>query len=133
MGELAKLLFEFNKLEFINTLVNLYAVKELVCLALNICLLFELFIAYWFGVPKNYRLQGAASICLSMSVAIAYTANPFDLVPDFIPIVGYLDDFKVCLMVAQTWNGEIVLYKQWRLENVKHDAADEQLKSKLKI
>jgi hypothetical protein len=37
-----------------------------------------------------------------LAVLIPYLAMPFDLVPDFIPIVGHIDD---ALLVRELWPG----------------------------
>ncbi len=47
------------------------------------------------------------------SIAIAYALSPIDLIPDFIPIIGYLDDliilpilvfFTIKLIPKDVWN-----------------------------
>ena len=43
------------------------------------------------------RLPRAAKIALV--AAVAYLLNPFDLIPDFIPFIGYLDDAFVVAVV----------------------------------
>jgi uncharacterized membrane protein YkvA (DUF1232 family) len=56
-----------------------------------------------------------------------YLAMPFDLIPDFIPVVGYLDDLLLLLLVASLLRRAIprpVIEENVRaLENNRGDAA----------
>lgn len=36
---------------------------------------------------------------IALAAAAVYLANPFDLIPDFLPLVGYLDDVLVATIV----------------------------------
>ncbi len=36
---------------------------------------------------------------IALAAAAVYLANPFDLIPDFLPLVGYLDDVVVATIV----------------------------------
>ncbi|MEH6765525.1 MAG: YkvA family protein [Aequorivita antarctica] len=56
----------------------------------------------------------------SIVVALLYVFNPFDLVPDFIPGIGYIDDLAV-LSISMGWiETDLHKYLDWRLaENEK--------------
>ncbi len=66
----------------------------------QILLLYDMLKAWWrkeFDVPW----KTAAAI----TAALLYFINPFDIVPDFLPVVGYLDDVVVvgaCLKLIQS-------------------------------
>lgn len=51
----------------------------------------------------------------SIVVALLYVLNPFDLIPDFIPGVGYIDDLAV-LSISMGWiETDLHKYLDWRL------------------
>ncbi len=50
---------------------------------------------------------------LFVIAAIVYFVNPFDIVPDFIPGSGYLDDATVIGFVLKSIKRDIVLFLQW--------------------
>ncbi len=51
----------------------------------------------------------------SIVVALLYVLNPFDLVPDFIPGIGYIDDLAV-LSISMGWiETDLHKYLDWRL------------------
>ena len=60
-------------------------------------------------VPARYKA--------GLGLLAAYLALPFDLVPDFIPVVGYLDD-ALLVMLTLRWVvrgvGRTVLREHWR-------------------
>jgi len=45
--------------------------------------------------------------------AILYFLNPFDAVPDAIPVIGYVDDVGVVAWVLKTLKGEIEKFRVW--------------------
>lgn len=51
----------------------------------------------------------------SIAVALLYVFNPFDLVPDFIPGIGYIDDLAI-LSISMGWiETDLHKYLDWRL------------------
>lgn len=54
---------------------------------------------------------------VALGAVALYLANPVDLLPDFIPFVGYLDDALVVLLVVDGLLNHLdrdVLLKHWR-------------------
>ena len=66
----------------------------------------------------DYREVDTKNIVL-MVAALVYFVTPIDLVPDFIPITGLLDDFTVVLLVYNKLQEEIDHFIVWEsgLEN----------------
>jgi uncharacterized membrane protein YkvA (DUF1232 family) len=65
---------------------------------------------YWSGAYRNIPYGSIASIVFTL----IYVLNPFDLVPDMLPLIGQLDDVAVLgaglLLVEQDLNK----YKAWK-------------------
>lgn len=55
---------------------------------------------------------------LLLVAAIVYFVTPIDLIPDFIPITGLLDDFTVVLWVYGKLQEEIDNYLEWENEQL---------------
>jgi uncharacterized membrane protein YkvA (DUF1232 family) len=45
--------------------------------------------------------------------AILYFLNPFDAIPDIIPVLGYVDDVAVVGWVVKTFKDEIEKFRLW--------------------
>ena len=51
------------------------------------------------------------------AAALLYVANPIDLIPDYIPGVGYVDDAAVVRVCLSLIGQDLATYKAWRKRN----------------
>ena len=49
--------------------------------------------------------------------ALLYVLNPIDLIPDFIPVVGYIDDALVVAACLAMVEQDLQNYKDWKKKN----------------
>ncbi len=73
-------------------------------------LLLGLCAAWWRG---EYRALGRQAL-LSVVAALLYFLAPLDMVPDWLPGAGLLDDLAVLAWVMRTWAAELDAYRAWR-------------------
>ena len=71
---------------------------------------------------KNYPETPWKTLA-AMIFAVLYIINPLDLVPDFIPFVGYLDDFTVFGFIFKLINTDLESYEEWKQEQAETDTA----------
>ncbi len=65
---------------------------------------------YWAGVYRQIPYGSIASIVFTL----IYVFNPFDMMPDMLPIIGQLDDVAVmgaCLILVEQ---DLHKYKDWK-------------------
>ncbi len=73
-------------------------------------LLIEVVKDYWTGKYRKLPWGTVAAIVFTL----IYVLNPFDLVPDVLPIIGEVDDAAVlaaCLFLVER---DLLAYKQWK-------------------
>ena len=75
-------------------------------------LLFNLLRDYASG---NYR-EVPFNVVAAIGGALLYVLSPLDLIPDFIPIVGYLDDAAVIAFCLNLIEKDLISYKVWKAE-----------------
>ena len=80
----------------------------------NFKLLWSLLKDYWNG---DYKAPWM--LIASVGFAVAYLISPVDVIPDFIPFVGYVDDASVFALVMAGFQSDIAEYKQWLEEKGK--------------
>ena len=79
----------------------------------NFKVLWSLLKDYYNGTYRNVPWKFIAAI----GFAVAYLISPIDVIPDFIPLVGYVDDAAVFGLVVKSFMSEIEEYKTWKKNN----------------
>lgn len=65
--------------------------------------------AYALGTYRKIPWKAIVSVV----AALLYFVMPLDAIPDFIPVIGYLDDAAVVAYVMRMLHGEITTFKAW--------------------
>ncbi|MFN8281726.1 MAG: YkvA family protein [Chitinophagales bacterium] len=63
----------------------------------------------------DYKNISTKSI-IAVVAALIYFVNPLDLIPDFIPIIGQIDDIFILGYLVKTLNKEIERFMAWEKE-----------------
>lgn len=82
----------------------------------NFKLLWSLLKDNWNGSYK----RAPWNLIAAVGFAVAYLISPIDVIPDFIPFLGYLDDASVFALVMAGFQSDINEYKRW-LANGRQD------------
>ncbi len=67
-------------------------------------------------VKKEYTAIPWKSI-LYIIASVLYFVNPLDVIPDFIPLTGLLDDITILTFVINSVKGDIEEFKKWEISN----------------
>lgn len=74
-----------------------------------------------FGMLKDYRKGVYNKVpwftIATIAFALLYILNPLDIVPDFIPGFGYIDDLAVLTFGLRFIESDIHNYLDWKLEH----------------
>ncbi|PRX45279.1 YkvA family protein [Salegentibacter salegens] len=73
-----------------------------------------------FGMLKDYRKGVYTNVPWFSIAAVAfvllYVLNPLDIVPDFLPGIGYVDDFALLTVTLRFIETDLHKYLDWKLE-----------------
>lgn len=76
----------------------------------NFQLMWSLLQDYWAG---NYKAIPWKLIA-STGFAVTYLVSPLDIIPDFLPVMGFVDDATVFALVVSAFQSELNAYKEWK-------------------
>lgn len=76
----------------------------------DVKLFFMMLKDYWNGKYRDVPWWAIAAIVF----ALLYVLNPFDLIPDAIPLLGQIDDVAVMIICLKMIDSEVQKYKRWR-------------------
>jgi len=79
----------------------------------DVRLFVEMLSAYFRGRYPSVPLITLASIIF----ALLYIIDPFDAVPDFIPVIGFTDDAAIITTCVALCKTELDKFKNWKAEN----------------
>lgn len=73
-------------------------------------LLMDLVRDYWTGRYRDIPRWAIGAL----SFALLYFVNPIELIPEFVPVIGYLDDVVLLLLALRLTREHVEKYKAWR-------------------
>lgn len=76
----------------------------------DVVLLFAMIGDYWNGAYRMIPWWAVAAIVF----ALLYVLNPFDLIPDILPVIGLTDDAAVLALCLAMTEKDILKYRDWK-------------------
>ena len=63
---------------------------------------------------RDGRYQAAPwKSLLLVTAGIIYFVSPLDLIPDFIPVLGYMDDITILVWIANSLKSDMEAFEEW--------------------
>ena len=71
-------------------------------------------------INGSYRQIPTKALILGLATLL-YLIMPIDLIPDFLPLIGYSDDLSVIAWFVTTLQSEITRFKSWETRNIEDE------------
>ena len=75
-----------------------------------------------FGVIQDFMKGNYKAVPFwtlgAIVTALLYVLSPLDLIPDFIPVIGYVDDAMVVATCLSMVKKDLLKYKEWKKDQV---------------
>ncbi len=75
-------------------------------------------------ICKRYTKIPTTTV-ITLLAAILYFVSPIDIIPDFIPLIGHLDDMIVLGFVTDAAKADLKKYEKWKKEKENPDLISE--------
>ena len=76
-----------------------------------------------FGMLQDYRKGEYTSppwfTIAAIGLTLLYVFNPLDMLPDFLPGVGYVDDFALFTVAIRFIESDLHAYLDWKIDEAK--------------
>ena len=69
-------------------------------------------------ISGEYRDISTSTVISGLAVLL-YVLSPIDLIPDFIPVIGFLDDLSLISWFLGKFQGEITKFREWEQTGVR--------------
>ncbi len=81
-----------------------------------------------FSLINDYRKKRYTEVpwktIAAVTGALLYVLNPLDLIPDFIPVIGMLDDASVLAVCLKLVNDDLEKYTDWKSTSSSEEAGE---------
>ncbi len=67
---------------------------------------------------RSYTQVPWKTILLAIA-ALLYFLDPIDIIPDFIPFIGYIDDATVLAFVLRSIRGDLDRFREWEADTTR--------------
>lgn len=67
-------------------------------------------------ISKDYREVPMGTV-VSLLAGVIYFVNPFEIMPDYIPLIGYIDDAFLLSLIIRQFNRDMQKYAIWKAKN----------------
>lgn len=76
-----------------------------------------------YGMLKDYKRGAFTQVpwftIAAVVFAMIYVFNPLDIMPDFLPGIGYVDDFAIFTIVLRFVETDLHAYLDWKIDQAK--------------
>ena len=75
-------------------------------------------------ICKRYTQIPSATV-ITLLAAVLYFVSPLDIIPDFLPLIGHLDDMIIFGFIQDAARADLKKYEKWKKENENPDLISE--------